>query len=132
MLRISNKLSTVISLCLTLILLAALCRHVTGVDDYYSSLAVANVVINRILNVYWGTTIESVIYAPGQFQYVEDGILSRYIDNPGANCIQAARDALAGINNVGGYIYFCSEKKAQYDNYVSWVNIGGNVFYQRK
>jgi len=39
---------------------------------------------------------------------------------------------LAGINNVGGYIYFCSEKKAQYDKYESWVNIGGNVFYQRK
>lgn len=114
------------------ILLAALCRHETGVDDYYSSLAVANVVINRIRNGYWGTTIESVIYAPGQFQYVEEGILDRYIDNPGANCIQAARDALAGINNIGNYIFFRSEKTAEYDEYSSWINVGGNVFYQKK
>lgn len=114
-----------------IMLLAALCRHEAGKDSYEAALAVANVVINRMHNGYWGTDIASVIYAPGQFQYVEDGALNQWMGNPGANCLQAARDALDGINTVGGYIFFRSAKTAQYSEYVSWVEIGGNVFYTK-
>jgi spore germination cell wall hydrolase CwlJ-like protein len=72
-----------------------------------------------------------VIYAPGQFQYVEDGVLSRYISDPGNNCLQAARDAVDGLNNVGSYLFFRSSKTAVYSEYSSWVNIGGNIFYKK-
>lgn len=110
-------------------LLAALCRHEAGRDDYLAALAVANCVINRIHNGYWGTDIRGIIFAPGQFQYVEDGALDKWMYNSGPNCLQAAKDALAGINNAGDYIFFHSEVGAEYEKYERWTNIGGNVFY---
>ena len=110
-------------------LLAALCRHEAGRDDYLAALAVANCVINRIHNGYWGTDIRGIIFAPGQFQYVEDGALDKWMYNSGPNCLQAAKDTLAGINNAGDYIFFHSEKGAEYEKYERWTNIGGNVFY---
>lgn len=114
-------------------LLAALLRHEAGYRYYEGCLAVANVVINRIHNGYWGKDIRSVIFAPGQFQYVEQGALDQWLTNPGEICLQAARDALAGINNVGDYLFFCSEKSAstRYDTFTSWINICGNVFYRK-
>lgn len=114
-------------------LLAALCRHEAGPNSYEACLAVANVVINRMRNGYWGTDMRSVIFAPGQFQYVNDGALDKWMADPGANCVAAARDALAGINNIGDYIFFCSLKSAstRYDTFTTWVQIGGNIFYKK-
>ncbi len=115
------------------ILLAALLRHEAGSISYAACLAVANVVINRMQNGYWGTDMRSVIFAPGQFQYVNDGALDKWMTDPGAVCIEAARDALAGINNIGDYLFFCSPKSAEsrYDTFTVWVQIGGNVFYKK-
>ena len=115
------------------ILLAALLRHEAGSTNYAACLAVANVVINRMQNGYWGTDMRSVIFAPGQFQYVNDGALDKWMADPGAVCIEAARDALAGINNIGDYLFFCSPKSAEsrYDTFTVWVQIGGNVFYKK-
>ena len=72
-----------------------------------------------------------VIYAPGQFQYVNDGALNQHLPNPGYNCLQAARDALEGINNIGSYLFFRSAKTADVSQFASWVNIGGNIFYKK-
>lgn len=115
------------------ILLAALLRHEAGSTNYAACLAVANVVINRMQNGYWGTDMRSVIFAPGQFQYVNDGALDKWMADPGAVCIEAARDALAGINNIGDYLFFCSPKSAEtrYDTFTVWVQVGGNVFYKK-
>lgn len=112
-------------------LLAALCRHEAGADSYEASLAVANVVINRMKNGYWGYGMSEVIYSPGQFQYVENGVLDQYLSSPGSNCLQAARDAVDGLNNIGSYLFFRSAKSAVYSEYSSWVDIGGNVFYRK-
>ena len=112
-------------------LLAALCRHEAGKDSYEAALAVANVVINRMKNGYWGSTMAEIIYAPGQFEYVEDGALNKYLSSPGSNCLQAARDALDGLNNIGSYLFFRSARVADVSQYSSWVNIGGNVFYKK-
>lgn len=114
-------------------LLAALLRHEAGSNSYEACLAVANVVINRMHNGYWGTDMRSVIFAPGQFQYVNDGALDKWMADPGWVCVQAARDALAGINNIGDYIFFCSLKSAstRYDTFTTWVQVGGNVFYKK-
>lgn len=115
------------------ILLAALLRHEAGSTNYAACLAVANVVINRMQNGYWGTDMRGVIFAPGQFQYVNDGALDKWMADPGAVCIEAARDALAGINNIGDYLFFCSPKSAEsrYDTFTVWVQVGGNVFYKK-
>lgn len=112
-------------------LLAALCRHEAGHRSYEGALAVANVVINRMRNGYWGTSMESVIYAPNQFQYVNDGALNAYLANPPAICIEAARDALDGLNNISDYLFFRSEKTADVSQFTSWVNVGGNIFYKK-
>ena len=112
-------------------LLAALCRHEAGQRSYEGALAVANVVINRMRNGYWGTSMESVIYAPNQFQYVNDGALNAYLANPPAICIEAARDALDGLNNISDYLFFRSEKTADVSQFTSWVNVGGNIFYKK-
>lgn len=112
-------------------LLAALCRHEAGKDSYEAALAVANVVINRMKNGYWGKSMAEVIYSPGQFEYVEDGALNKYLSSPGSNCLQAARDALDGLNNIGSYLFFRSARVADVSQYSSWVNIGGNVFYKK-
>lgn len=112
-------------------LLAALCRHEAGHRSYEGALAVANVVINRMRNGYWGTSMTEVIYAPGQFQYVNDGALDKFMADPGSVCIQAARDALDGLNNVGTYLFFRSAKSADVSQFASWVNIGGNIFYRK-
>ncbi|MBQ1208136.1 MAG: SH3 domain-containing protein [Lachnospiraceae bacterium] len=112
-------------------LLAALCRHEAGHRSYEGALAVANVVINRMRNGYWGTSMESVIYAPNQFQYVNDGALNAYLANPPAICIEAARDALDGLNNISDYLFFRSAKTADVSQFTSWVNVGGNIFYKK-
>jgi len=112
-------------------LLAALCCHEAGYRSYEGALAVANVVINRMRNGYWGTGMEQVIYAPGQFQYVNDGALNAYLANPPALCIEAARDALDGLNNISDYLFFRSAKTADVSQFISWVNVGGNVFYKK-
>lgn len=112
-------------------LLAALCRHEAGQRSYEGALAVANVVINRMRNGYWGTSMESVIYAPNQFQYVNDGALNAYLANPPAICIEAARDALDGLNNISDYLFFRSAKTADVSQFTSWVNVGGNIFYKK-
>lgn len=112
-------------------LLAALCRHEAGADSYEAALAVANVVINRMKNGYWGSGMAEVIYSPGQFQYVENGVLNQYLSNPGSNCLQAARDAVDGLNNVGSYLFFRSSRTAVYSEYSTWIDIGGNIFYKK-
>ncbi len=112
-------------------LLAALCRHEAGADSYEAALAVANVVINRMKNGYWGSGMAEVIYSPGQFQYVENGALNQYLSNPGSNCLQAARDAADGLNNIGSYLFFRSSRTAVYSEYSTWVDIGGNIFYKK-
>ena len=115
------------------ILLAALLRHEAGATSYAACLAVANVVINRMQNGYWGTDMRGVIFAEGQFQYVNDGALDKWMADPGAVCIEAARDALAGINNIGDYLFFCSPRSAatRYDTFTVWVQVGDNVFYKK-
>ncbi|MBQ8815530.1 MAG: SH3 domain-containing protein [Lachnospiraceae bacterium] len=112
-------------------LLAALCRHEAGEKSYEGALAVANVVINRMRNGYWGRGMEDVIYAPGQFQYVNDGALNKFLANPPAICLEAARDALDGLNNIGDYLFFRSAKTADVSQFSVWVNVGGNIFYKK-
>ena len=106
--------------------LAAICQIEAG-DNYEGCLAVANVVLNRV-NAGLASSIYDAIYAPYQFA---TGWMDYYLTNgTSSSAYEAAAAALAGSNNIGGYLYF---------NGTTWLNpdtldcpyvvIGGNVFY---
>lgn len=109
-------------------LLACICRVEAG--SYDGMLAVANVVLNRVRSGAFPGSVSGVIYQSGQF--ATGGTFQSYLANgPGGTAIQAANDALAGVNNVGGYLYFRSASTANTASYSSYTMIGGNCFYQR-
>ncbi len=112
-------------------LLAALCQYEAG-SNYDGCLAVANVVLNRVRSGGYPNSIAEVIYAPGQFGSVRSGALNRYLNGGiSGNARQAANDALAGVNNIGGYLHFCSGRVANVNSFSSYAVVGGNYFYTR-
>ncbi len=114
-------------------LLACIVSAEAGYETYDGKLAVANVIVTRYLGGSYGSTISDVIYASGQFSVVNQGYFDKVVKNgPNSESIQAAADALAGINNKG-YTNFCSG--SYYENH--GVNasggeiIGSQYFYCR-
>ncbi len=98
--------------------------------NYEGCLAVANCILNRVKSPLFPNSIVEVIYQKSQF--ATGATFDYYLSvGPHPNCIQAAWDAVNGANNMGDYLFFRSARTANYDAYSSWVNIGGNVFYQR-
>lgn len=113
------------------VLLAALCQYEAG-GSYEGALAVANIVLNRVRSGRYPNTIRDVIYAKGQFGRARSGALDKYlVKGPSAACMRAAQDALAGVNNIGGYTNFTSARNAKVDSYSSYTIVGGNCFYAR-
>lgn len=103
-----------------------------GYESYEGKLAVANIILNRLNGGAYGSTIYDVVYAKGQFSVVANGALNRVINNgPNAESLQAAKDALAGTNNVPRYTSFCSLSSANYDSYSEYSIICNQVFYKR-
>lgn len=103
-----------------------------GYESYEGKLAVANIILNRLNGGAYGRTIYDVVYARGQFAVVTNGALNRVINNgPNAESLQAAKDALAGINNVPQYTSFCALKAANFDLYSEYSIICNQVFYRR-
>ena len=104
-------------------LLACIIDWEAGSESYEGKLAVANVVLNRVKSGKWGSSITSVIYAPKQFSGVSDGngnpsakFAARLSSGPNQACIQAAKEALSGVNNVGNYTFFRSLSIANYSS----------------
>lgn len=117
-------------------LLACIIDWEAGSESYEGKLAVANVVLNRVKSGKWGSSITSVIYAPKQFSGVSDGngnpsakFAARLSSGPNQACIQAAKEALSGVNNVGNYTFFRSLSIANYSSYDSYMIIGSHCFY---
>ena len=106
----------------------------SGDQGYDGMLAVANVILNRMEYGRWGTTLEEVLFAPGQFA----GARQELIDRAQAKgipeiCFDAAREALAGRNNIGSYRYFRTTDSAMRDNdylyYTEFYILNDHVFY---
>ncbi len=113
-------------------LMAAVVYMEAGNQSYAGQLAVANVIINRLLSGKWGNSIYSVVYAPGQFSGAGSGLLQRYLNQgPSSSCVNAVADALAGNNNIGSYMFFCTNRVANYSSYSRYTIIGDHCFYQR-
>ncbi|MCM1309037.1 MAG: cell wall hydrolase [Butyrivibrio sp.] len=121
-------------------LLAAIVYWESGWEPAEGQLAVANVVLNRVLSSRFSqNTIASVIYAPGQFTGVaENGAPSaRFqqvlnMSNEQLNargCYDAALKALSGQNNIEDYAFFISVKKANYGRYTKYTIINNHCFY---
>lgn len=112
-------------------LLACVVMAEAGGEPYEGKLAVANIVINRMNSGKYGSTIEDVVYAQSQFSVVTNGALSRALTKgPNAESVQAAADALSGINNVPAYTSFCTKSVASYSRYTEYSIIGNQVFYR--
>lgn len=117
-------------------LLACIVDWEAGNESYEGKLAVANVVLNRVRSGKWGSSITSVIYAPRQFSGVTDGngntsasFAARMEKGPRQSCIEAAMEALSGVNNVGGYTSFRALSVANYSAYDSYIIIGNHCFF---
>lgn len=112
-------------------LLASLVMAEAGSECYEGKLAVANIVLNRLNSGKYGNSISDVIYASGQFSVVRNGALDRAISKgPNEGSVQAATEALAGVNNVPDYTSFCTLAVAKYGRYGAYSIIGNQVFYR--
>ncbi len=112
-------------------LMACIVTLESGSESYEGQLAVANVILNRLENGYWGDTVTEVIYAPYQFSTASSPYLDYYLTNGAySTSIQAVMDALAGNNNIGTFMYF----RALYivddpNSFGTHTIIGNHLFY---
>ena len=109
-------------------LLAVIIFCEAGNQSYDGKIAVGNVVLNRVASPkFKQTTIEDVIRAPGQFEPVKTGWYDSELRKGTVNesCMQAAKDALNGVNIVGDCVFFHKTK-----GYDDGIIIGDHVFYK--
>ena len=113
-----------------LYLLAAIVYAESGGESYEGQLAVASVVMNRVRNGYWGSSISSVIYAPSQFSGAYTSAFQNALTTGGSSTsLQAAQDALNGANNIGGCMYFRPTWNIDTSTLGSYTQIGNHIFY---
>lgn len=107
------------------LLLAALIQCEAGGESYEGKVAVGAVVMNRVRSSRYPNTIGDVIYAPGQFTPAGNGKVASILANgPRESCIQAAQEAINGVDNTGGALSFRTAKSGH-----AGLVIGNHVFY---
>lgn len=106
------------------VLLGALIQCEAGNQSYEGQLAVGAVVMNRVRSGGYPGTVSGVIYASGQFTPAQNGRLASAINiGVKSSCMQAAREAIAGVSNVGGATHFRRAGSQQ------GIVIGAHVFW---
>lgn len=78
-------------------------------EPYLGQVAVAAVIINRVLSRQFPNTFAEVIYQQGQFCVVADGQINL---TPNQRAYNAARDALEGSDPTNGALYFYNPRTA--------------------
>lgn len=107
--------------------LAAIIQMEAGNQPYEGQLAVGAVVMNRVRSGSYPNTIADVIFAPGQFPPAHTDRFQQVLANgPKASCMQAAKEALNGVSNIGSYTHFKSSKSSVSGSHIV---IGNHVFY---
>jgi N-acetylmuramoyl-L-alanine amidase len=109
-------------------LLSRIVEAEAGGEPYAGKVAVAEVVMNRVAAGF-GNSIHDVIYAPGQFQPVRNGMINKPAST---DSINAARSVLATYQaDPNGILYFYAPSKTS----DSWIRtrqvvevIGNQVF----
>ncbi len=108
-----------------LTLLAALIQCEAGNECYEGQVAVGAVVMNRVRSGAYPGSIYGVIYDPYQFSPAGSGQVAAVAANgPKASCIQAAQEALNGVDNTGGKLSFRRASSGR-----AGVVIGNHVFF---
>lgn len=111
-------------------LLAALVQVEAGGESYEGKLAVASVVMNRVNSSRYPNTISGVIYQSGQFPGAHNGLVAKVIaKGVKSSCMEAAKDAIAGKNNIGDYLHFNNKNAVNTSNKSSYTIIGNQCFY---
>ena len=106
-------------------LFAALIECEAGTSNYEGMLAVASVVMNRVKHYKYPNTLRGVILQPNQFPPATNGLVDRVLARGvKTSCVNVAKDALAGKNNIGDCLRFRSVTPT-----INGIVIGGNVFY---
>lgn len=90
-------------------LLARLIHAEAQGESFSGKVAVAEVVLNRVSDSRFPSTITGVIMQPGQFSPVASGTINGVAT---ADDLSAARQAMAGSNLTGGAIYFYNASTA--------------------
>ena len=112
----------------------------SGGEKYEGKLAVANVILNRMYDPGYPSTMEGVIKQKGQFSPVELGTFDKrvseykngkFTSSAHKECIQAAKEAMAGKNNIGDRDGFMTP--AAFKSYGTGAKnvttIGNHVFF---
>lgn len=103
-----------------------------GDQKYEGQLAVANVILNRIESKRWGSTLEEVLFAPGQFAGASDYLIERAQKRGIPNsCYKAAKEALAGCNNIGDFLFFRMKDNVDFTVFDKFYILEDHVFYER-
>ncbi|MBE5951572.1 MAG: cell wall hydrolase [Lachnospiraceae bacterium] len=108
-----------------------------GNQQYEGKLAVANVILNRLEQGRYGNTLADVVFAEGQFSGAAPELIARAQARgiPDA-CFKAAREALAGRNNIGDFRFFRTTRSAykakDYATYTRFFILEDHVFYEKK
>jgi uncharacterized protein YgiM (DUF1202 family) len=107
------------------VLLAALIQAEAGNECYEGQVAVGAVVMNRVRSGGYPSSIYGVVYQKSQFPPAASGTVARIAANgPKASCIQAAQEAINGVDNTGGAHGFARASSGRVG-----VVIGNHVFY---
>lgn len=108
-----------------ILLLAALIQCEAGGESYEGKLAVGAVVMNRVRSSRYPNSISDVIYSPGQFTPAGNGKVASVLERgPKDSCIQAAQEAVNGVDNTNGAKSFRQTKSGR-----AGLVIGGHVFF---
>lgn len=109
-------------------LMARLVEAEGGLEPYRGKIAIANVIINRVLDDRYPNTVEGVIYQKKQFA----GITMMYDRPTGDDCYRAVDDALKGVNAVAtdttGFWADYLDPSNSLWNLPITAKIGGHVF----
>ena len=105
-------------------LLGAIIYCEGGYEIYEGQVAVGAVVMNRMRSELFPDTIEGVIYQKYQFGPASSGLLEKTLEGDiKESCIEAAEDALYGVDPTKGAFYF------RRVGYTQGIEIGNHVFF---
>ncbi|ADQ14747.1 cell wall hydrolase [Halanaerobium hydrogeniformans] len=100
-------------------------------EPYLGQVAVAAVIINRVLSRQFPNSFAEVIYQQGQFCVVSDGQINL---TPNQQAYNAARDALNGNDPTNGALYFYNPRTATNTNFFQGrrviTKIGEHLFIE--
>ncbi len=101
-----------------------------GNQCYEGQLAVANLIINRIVSGRWGSTVHDVLYAQNQFSVVTTTAYANCMANgPQESCVAAVREAASGHNNIGSYLSYRALWSVSPSDYTDYTIIEDHLFF---